>query len=86
MDKPPFDTYGGLKDGPVTHERLQSIAHAALHELPDHAGIIMIVVPFGDGTGVAKSAYWSTCNRTDSIAGLRAMADSLERGDAPHRE
>lgn len=86
MDKPHFDTYGGLKDGPVTHERLSRIANAALNEVPDHAGIIMLVVPFGYGMGIANAAYWSTCNRADSIAGLRAMADQLERADIPHRE
>lgn len=85
MEKLPFDTYNGLKDGPVTHERLQIIARAALNEVPDHAGIIMIVVPFSDGTGIANAAYWSTCNRADSIAGLRAMAGNLERGAMPHR-
>ncbi len=71
------DTYQ-TGDGPVTRERLLAIIAAAQAATPDHCGVTVLVVPFGQPGELTNAAYASTGRRDDMILALRGMLGELE--------
>jgi len=54
-------------------ETIQAAARAALNVLPDSHGFMLLVVPFGDGSGEGTAQYVSNLNREDAIKGLKTL-------------
>ena len=51
---------------------IQKAARAAHAEIPD-MGFILIVVPFGDGSGATEAQCISNVKREDAVAGLKQL-------------
>ncbi len=56
----------------IKPETIQKAAKAAHSQLPD-CGFILLVMPFGDGTGECNAQYVSNCNREDAINVLKTV-------------
>lgn len=57
----------------ISREQLQRAAQAVHNTLPNGNGFIILVAPFGDGTGTTDAIYASNCNREDAIKILKTM-------------
>ena len=57
----------------MTTESLQAAARAAHGQMPDTHGFILIVMPFGNGSGECEAQYVSNCRREDVINVLKTV-------------
>lgn len=57
----------------LRRETLQAACRAANGQLPDTHGFILLVAPFGDGTGECEAQYASSMSRDDAIKILKTL-------------